>query len=457
LVALPVVLLAPVLGMASVASPAVAIAVLAAAVFAAVAFYDLAAGVALFATLIFFETLPGAADAGLGVKLAGLVLVAAALRRSGTPLLLKDHPLLAYSAVFLGAWALASSLWADDVPRAAGAGLRLVLGVALLFVVFAAVREARHARWLLWGYICGAAASAIAGLLGPPAAENRLAGGLGDPNFLAAMLVPGFVFSAFALGWTRQPAQRWLLGACALLFIVAIYLTQSRGGLIALAATLVAALFFGGAARRRFAVLGGVIASVGLVYYAAVAPAEAVGRLGNPGGGSGRADLWSIAREVVADQPVTGVGAGNFPVIAPRYVTETVDLPFVDLVVDTPKVVHNTYLGVLTELGIVGLTAFAVVVLAALALVRRSTSLYARAEDSHLELMSRAVLVALVGMLSAFVFLSGEYEKQLWLLLGLAVALYALARKASNSGPAVSRPDPAVSVVVAREPERKHE
>jgi hypothetical protein len=32
-------------------------------------------------------------------------------------------------------------------------------------------------------------------------------------------------------------------------------------------------------------------------------------------------------------------------------------------------------------------------------------------------------------MLTAFVFLSGEYEKQLWLLLGLAVALHALARR----------------------------
>jgi hypothetical protein len=32
-------------------------------------------------------------------------------------------------------------------------------------------------------------------------------------------------------------------------------------------------------------------------------------------------------------------------------------------------------------------------------------------------------------MLTAFVFLSGEYEKQLWVLLGLAVAVYGIARR----------------------------
>jgi O-antigen ligase len=439
--ALPVALLAPLLGVAAVVSPVAAVAGAAALLFVTVAFYDLAAGVALFATLTFLESLPGVGG-GLGaVKVGGFVLVLAALRRSGAPFLLKERPELAYVATFFAGWAVASSLWAEDVARAGGDGLRLVLNVALVFVVFAAVRDARDARWIVWGYLAGGAAAAVVGFLDPAAgASNRLAGGLGEPNFLAAVLIPALVFAVFTLGSTeRAAARRWLLWGFVLLFTVAIFMTQSRGGLVALAVTFVAALLFGGRMRRHFAALGAVAASFGLVYYAAFASPWALERLANPGGGTGRADLWSVATGVIADHPVLGVGAGNFPIVAPQYATEPINLPFARLVVDTPKVAHNTYLGVFADLGIVGLLAFVVIVLSALFLARRATRYFARSGEVELELLCRAVFVGLVGMLAAFVFLSGEYEKQLWLLIGLAVALYGLARRRLQRTPAPVR------------------
>jgi O-antigen ligase len=434
-VALPLVGLAPALGAVAVVSPAVALASVAGLLFTALAFYDLAAGVALFAAFVFFEQVPGIGGTSVGaVKAGGLILVLAALRRSGTPFLLKEHPLLAYAAAVLAAWALASSLWAVDVSRAAGDGFRLMLGLALVFIVFAAVRQPRHARWLVWGYLGGAAAAAASGIVSPSANEpDRLAGSIGDPNFLAAMLVPAIVFAVFALGWTREPAKRWLLGGGIVLFTLALYLTQSRGGLVALAAAIAAAALFGGPLRRYVIPIAAVVASVGLVYYAAFASSYAVERLTNPGGGTGRADLWSVATEVIEDHPLVGVGAGNFPVVAPQYATEPVNLPSVHLVVDTPKVAHNTYLGVFADLGIVGLFAFAVVLFAGLALTIRATTTFARTGHRELELLSRAVLVSLVGLLTAFVFLSGQYEKQLWLLLGLGIALHALARRRSRN------------------------
>ena len=427
---LPVALLAPALGAAAVVSPVAAVVGVAAALFVALTFYDLAAGVALFTAFTFLETLPGAGGGVGAVKVGGFVLVLAALRRSGTPFLLKEHPGLAYVATFFAGWALASSLWAPDVTRAAGEGLRLILNVALIFVVFAAVRQAHDVRWILWGYLAGGIAAALLGLANPAAdGSGRLSGGFGEPNFLAAMLIPAFVFSVFALCWTTHAAQRWLLWGCVLLFTVAIVLTQSRGGLIALGVTFCAAFIIGGPARRYFLALGTVAASVGLVYYAAFASQEALERLANPGRGTGRADLWSVATGVIGDHPIVGVGAGNFPVVAPQYATGSINLPSVHLVVDTPKVAHNTYLGVFADLGAIGLLAFGVIVLSALLLARRSTKIFATARDLELELQTRAVFVGLVGMLAAFVFLSGEYEKQLWLLLGLAVALHGLAQR----------------------------
>jgi O-antigen ligase len=429
-VALPLLGLAPALGALAVVSPGAAIAGVAGLLFAVLAFYDLAAGVALFAALVFFEHVPGAGGASLGVKAGGLILVLAALRRSGTPFLLKEHPLVAYTAALLAAWALASSLWAVDVSRAASDGFRLMLGIGLVFIVFAAVRQPGHLRLLMWGYLCGATAAAVFGFVGPSGMEaDRLAGSVGDPNILAAMLVPALVFAVFALGWTEEPAKRWLLGGGIVLFTIALYLTQSRGGLVALAAAFAAAALFGGPVRRYVVPTATVVVCVGLVYYAAFASSYAVERLTNPGRGTGRADLWSVATEVIADHPLVGVGAGNFPVVAPQYAAESVNLPAVHQVVDTPKVAHNTYLGVFADLGVVGLVGFLLVVLGALTLTVRATRTFARAGDRELELQSRAVLVALVGILTAFVFLSGQYEKQLWLLIGLGIALHALARR----------------------------
>ena len=154
-----------------------------------------------------------------------------------------------------------------------------------------------------------------------------------------------------------------------------------------------------------------------------------VARVTDPGGGTGRSDLWSVATSVIADHPVVGVGAGNFPVVAREYAAETINLPYVHLVVDTPKETHNAYLGVFADLGLVGLLAFGIVVLATLTLTLRATREFARAREPDLELLSRALFVALVGLLTHFVFLSGQHEKQFWLLVGLAVALYALARR----------------------------
>lgn len=432
--ALPVATLATALGVAAVVSPVAAVIGVAGVVFVAVAFHDLAVGVALFTAFTFLAQVPGVSGS-LPVKVAGLVLVLAALRRSGTPLLLKEHPAVAYTAVFFAVWAVTSPLWAENPPAAAGDALRLVLDVALLFIVFAAVRDMRRARWVIWGFLGGAAVAAVVGLVVPGYdLEGRVGGTLGNPNLLAAMLVPALVFSLFALEWTRSAALRLLLVAGSLVLTVTLFLTQSRGGLFALAAALVAGLLFGGALRRRFVAMTVVAAAVGLVYYTAFASSESLERIASPGGGTGRTDIWSVSTKVIADHPLLGVGAGNFPLVAPQYASETGNLPDVQLVVDTPKVTHNAYLGVLADLGAIGLAAFLLVVLATLVLALRSTRAFARLGDAELELVSRAVLIGLVSLLASFVFLSGQYEKQFWLLLGFAVALYAMARRRERAG-----------------------
>ena len=99
------------------------------------------------------------------------------------------------------------------------------------------------------------------------------------------------------------------------------------------------------------------VAAIGIGYYALVAPPQALGHVTkfSVGSGTGREDLWRVAIQMFKNHPLNGVGTGNFQVVEPRYALRNINLPRVDLVVDTPKVAHNTYLHVLTELGVVGI------------------------------------------------------------------------------------------------------
>jgi O-antigen ligase len=447
---------AAVLGVLAVLSPLAALAAAVALVFAAVALVNLAAGVCLLTVLSFFEGIPGLSGPVFSAaKIGGVVVVLSWLlligrRPRDTPLLLRERPLLAYAAVFLVTWSFASRLWATSSPKADESSLSLALGVILVFVVFTAIREPRHFRWLVWAFLLGALLSAVIGLLHTSpegsrasAEEGRLTGGIEDPNELAAILVPAVVLACFALAAVRGALARWALVLCALVCTVALLLTESRGGLVALAVALVAAVLLAGRLRAGVLAIGLVIAALGVSYYVLVAPPQSLQRLTQfyAGGGTGRTDLWSIAVQMIGDNPVVGVGAGNFQVREPFYASGTINLPEVQFVIDTPKVVHNTYLEVLVQLGVLGLAAFGGLVLGSLALALRRIRAFAEADAADLEVLARGFLTALIAMLAAFAFISAEYEKQLWLFVGLAAALPSVAVTARRERAAEGSPD----------------
>jgi O-antigen ligase len=423
------------IGAIAVLSPPAAVACVVSIAFVATAVAELAAGVAVFAAVTFFVLIPGLGASFVSVvKLAGAALLLSLGRKIGRRTLLHAHPILAALAVALIMWAFASTLWAPDLVRARSRALTLLLSLVLVFVVFGAIRNPRHARWLVHGYIAGAVLSAVVGLVAPapdPDAASRLSGGIGDPNELALVLVPGLALAFFALRGARSTLERWWLAASATAMAFALLETGSRGGLIALGVAFTVALILGGRERTRVltALLG--FAALAVVYFAFAAPPELRSHVADftTGGGSGRTDLWAIARQVAADHPVLGVGIGNFEAVEAEYASRT-DLPSIELVIDEPHVVHNTYLELLAELGVVGFTCFIALVGGAVVLGWRAVRSFARAGATDLELLARGVLVGLGGMLAASFFLSAEYEKQLWLLLGFAVALAGIAERA---------------------------
>jgi len=435
--------LAVILGLLAVMSPLLAIGATLGLAYTAVALTSLTAGVCVLTLLSFFENLPGVQDSAVSpVKFAGAVLVIAwllviASREGRDKLMLRDRPVVSYAAALLVVWSLASRLWAQDEGATAGTGLRLALSVIVVFIVYTAVRDTRDMRWVIWAFIAGAFFSAIVGLAttSPEAAtasagEGRLSGGIADPNELAAVLVPALVLAAFSLAAVTGALARWALTVAVATFAICLFLTESRGGLVALTVVLITGVFLAGRYRPQAIALGLVIAGLGVAYYTQFATAESLQRVTGffAGGGTGRTDLWSVALQMIRDHPLLGVGAGNFQTVEPTYAYGTLNLASIEFIIDTPKVAHNTALEILAETGIVGFAAFSALIVGCLARVPAALRAFAQADDVPSEALGRGLAIGIIGMLAALMFISGQYEKQLWLLLGLAAALGSIAR-----------------------------
>jgi len=130
---------------------------------------------------------------------------------------------------------------------------------------------------------------------------------------------------------------------------------------------------------------------------------------------------------MVEDNPIRGVGAGNFEDQSVNYVLEPGATYRTDRVIDRPGVSHNSYLGPLAELGIVGALLFVSIIGFSVLCAWRAANRFARAEDLPMEALARGVVVASVGMLAAGFFISAEASKQIWLLLALGPALLTIA------------------------------
>ncbi len=154
-------------------------------------------------------------------------------------------------------------------------------------------------------------------------------GEIHDPNDFGQILVCEipllFIF------WRRKKTLRnfffVLLPASALLY--GIYLTHSRGALLALLAVI---LF---AARRRIGTLpASIIAAV--AFAGAMALHFTGGRSISAGAGAGREELWGESLQILKSYPIFGIGMGQLP----GYIGHTA---------------HNSVVVCAAELGLVGL------------------------------------------------------------------------------------------------------
>jgi O-antigen ligase len=408
--------------------------------FVTIVMADLSLGLCIYALLAFLNIVPHIGGPFLSFdKVAGGLLALSWMAtvvgsREVRRAFVTAHPQFFAVLAFFLAWVVLSLTWSEMPGEGLEFATRYILNAFLFLIVFTAVRTRKHALWLLGAFVAASALSAAYGLAVPPQPgdEDRLAGTIGEPNQLAAVLVAGLVLSlALMVVVKRNALLRIALAVGAVMCLLAIFLTLSRAGLIALVFATIAAVFVAGrwrAAAMTFA--AGTLAAV-FIFFAFVATEEQRGRvtyLG--GGGSGRSDIWTIGWRMVEDKPIHGIGVGQFQTSAVHYLLEPGLIDRSDLIVDSPKVAHNIYLQIQAELGIVGLLTFLTILGFSLRCCLRAARLFERSRDSGMEVVARAVFVGLIGILTADFFASEQFSKQLWLLLGMGPALLAMAMRA---------------------------
>ena len=450
-----VALLAALLGLLAGLNPGLSIIAALGLGFVLVTFASLATGVVLFTLLTFFELIPAG---GASTKLFGLLLALAWLAKLSTTTDTKvdfpsQHPgILGVLLLFL-AWSTLSFSWSQEPSEALTAVSRIALNGVLFLIVYTAIRTPRDVSWMLWAFVIGSAGAIVYGLMsGAPTSSfgdsSRLAGQVENPNELAATLVAGFVL---ALGLVfvskRAPVLRLAAGFLAGFMLFGIVLTVSRGGLVSLAVAGIAAIILGGRWRPQMLLFASACVAVTIFYFAFLAPPAARQHVTAGNGGTGREDVWKVGWRMVEAHPLEGVGAGNFHTSSIHYLlVQPGLLRRSDFIADTQKVAHNVYLQTWAELGAIGLALLLILVFAVLRSGFQAIRAFEKLGNLQMEILARAQVIAVVGLLASLFFSSDEYKKQLWLLLAMLPTMLAIARGAivSERDPdaGIARPDP---------------
>lgn len=407
-----------------------------------VALMSLPLAVCIWLAVVFFGRLPSLESVPNRVLLLIAVCWLAMLldRRISARSALRSNRAVVTVAVLFVVWEALTLAWAPELSLAVEQLKFLMYCCLGLIVVLAAIVEPRHVRWLMIAFVFGAVVSVLWGiadgsisagseLTSAAAIESeRFQGGSGDPNYLAAVLVPAIVLAG-GLAVRKSGWQRILLAVAVVIMAVGLGATRSRGGLIAAFVACVVALAVW---RGRRLLIGSIIALfIGAVAaFFALSPAaweRVYNTSKDSGSGSGRLDIWHVALRITEGHPLFGVGLGQFPVVSPHYVNFPGVLTYVGLIVDKHIVVHNLYLQLLAESGIIGLLLFLTLIVLSFAGAWRAVLRFDALGDREMAALSRAAVPALAGVLTASFFLSNISDRRIWVLLALGPVLAGVA------------------------------
>jgi O-antigen ligase len=297
--------------------------------------------------------------------------------------------------------------------------------VSFVFPLYAVVTNYERLRTLMFFWI------GLQGILGFQVMIN---GGHGPGSYLwdendvamtLCMAIPYAAYFAFLPGMPKK--YRFLLLMVALVLIGGIGVSASRGGVVGLAATIMASLAISKRPFRNFAIMALVMALATPIVLSNLSDAykQDMGNISNPEDSTRDERLWSwsIGWVMYLENPVWGVGAGNYDWTNHLYAHKS---PMY-----TPKrkilggrAAHSLYFTLLPELGTVGVVVWLSILIWAIKRFFKYRRFFNRQEAPTDEMifymaMMRAMAGSTIAFLSAGAFITVLYYPPYWHLIGL--------------------------------------
>jgi len=392
-----------------------------------------------FTALLFFrpqDQIPGLEVLHLAELTAIFGLAAMAVRRlhRGLPIVRVNAELVAVIA--LGAVIVMSvpfSIWPGGSLKVfSDIYVKIILIFALMMSTLTSPKRLRQMTWVMIvasGYIAGRAIFDY--VRGVNLVEgDRVRGAVGgmfeNPNDLALNLVTFLAPTLFVIIQDRRPSRRIIAAFFAVLMVGAIVCTKSRSGFLGLLAVGAVVAFYTIRVRPGIVIAGVVACALAMP----VMPSSFWDRMDSimngeedtTGSREARLRLFNQGLQVFVDNPLTGIGAGQFKNYNDPSVTQ-----------EKWRVTHDVWLQVASELGIFGLLTFTFLVIrsyranfASLRMLRgrrRAPPLpLPRQDRAILDQNAKGMLAAMVGWTVCSFFASVAFNWTFYYVFALAVA-----------------------------------
>ena len=345
-------------------------------------------------------------------------------------------PALLLALAFL-VWVGLSMSWAIGLPEYISTKFGQYLQLlAMFWAVWEVARTPRRAAGLLLAYVGGCSVATMSTLLnffsGVTAAkmESRYTVTGFDPNDVGMMLALGIPVAWYLSITATRALIRWggrLYLPCS---AVAIFLTGSRGALLAMIVALTIIPWTMGRIRWNVRVAAVLVVLASAAFAIEYVPAASWQRLASTrteietGTLNNRLTIWRAAFQVFPARAIQGFGPAGFH-------------RAVEPVIGFGIAPHNTFLAILMEEGIIGLLIFLALLIAVFMPI---LTLPVRER--------RFALVLFATLLTAIMPLGWENRKPLWLILSLLIAYTGMFAVRATSVPR-SAPAPATPATPA--------
>ncbi len=245
-----------------------------------------------------------------------------------------------------------------------------------------------------------------------------------DPNYEALSLVMTVPLAIWMIRYEQRDLWKWVGWICAPILAFAVFVSQSRGGLLAL--VVMAALAWLNSQHKMRLAVGSVVA---VAFMLAIGPGQMIKRLqqmqfqGQAETGAeistrARIELARAGLRMMEHHPVFGVGLDQFQSYEFHY------NPLLMSLEGHPHIAHDTYVQLGAEGGIPTLALYLAILMLTLATCRSAQKGQGVPED--MAGLALAFQIGLIGIMVAEVFLTAQYIKEVWVFISLTPNLYAI-------------------------------